>query len=959
MKGKLNGASQTKKRGFISVLMILLAFVVAGLTLGLYFLFKGHTHLDNSGEVEIVSAANKYTDAQKQQLKNSVAKFLGVDETNVPEEGTTARLKHDIRLEIAANAGEVFEKNDIPAASLDRVAYYLDSIGHYQVPSILSAIEYHDSEDKGEYFHFNVLGLLDIVTDVVNHVQNLRNELHDDLTTKQIINVALDLYGKGFEAREKYDDNFKVASNARMGEIIAELEALKKEFKTKYDAQTGSFFAGINNYEPEVEEGEEAPEVVSMFTELQTLGEGLDEKYADVEHEGSGVGSELLSNRMLGKIAEYIYQNYIDNPQMVHSGVGTLTITDPTVFGEEDVENNTLLKVWCERADFPTEKEAYEQFKQEIAAQDENFPLIYADFLNGFRVNKEGNITSYKGFLEICEEYMTELRDYYITKEKQEAQLLSESVRTAQNFVLKKYGELYNKKLKSVLRNVTNDVLRLADVGLGLTKVLNTTSLKSTIEKIADDKIDFNYDDIAEILREYAVSLEQKKVDGKFMKVSDEFYDVMYDLAYPLNEMYSTLYIAQRYVGDKVSQPLTIVKLATELVNITKDGAGKLENVVNTAYDAYIGLLTTLGRENGPLGPAYDTLTAIIHDVQAAQEAKAAAESAENQEATDPAQDGQNDPAQDPNAQDPNANEGEGQEQTGPHYELIDLIGSSGKLPLMLVDLINGSIGRDGVNLTKDQYIKIISTLGVFMQNGKDIIGSLMNQLKNPAKLPQAILDTFDDIEEYYADMVAWANGEEGKDGTSDMIELATTFMLDVFQEVANMNLDYSTITFKGFIEAALNTTTTTKYSMDPNGDMGDFILTDTDRTLYQIIEDALPGDNKNIVIGEGSAAISYRRGSQEAKEAVATFAAGFINNMVSTMLAEKYGMIVEILANGADIPAEMLDEMTKSTGFGVSEVLKIFLTDYDMTNYEYVASWIQELAAPMLKQLFSMLGKH
>ena len=27
MKGKLNGASQTKKRGFISVLMILLAFV--------------------------------------------------------------------------------------------------------------------------------------------------------------------------------------------------------------------------------------------------------------------------------------------------------------------------------------------------------------------------------------------------------------------------------------------------------------------------------------------------------------------------------------------------------------------------------------------------------------------------------------------------------------------------------------------------------------------------------------------------------------------------------------------------------------------------------------------------------------------------------------------------------------------------------------------------------------------
>lgn len=953
MKGKLNGASQTKKRGFISVLMILLAFVVAGLTLGLYFLFKGHTHLDNSGEVEIVSAANKYTDAQKQQLKNSVAKFLGVDETNVPEEGTTARLKHDIRLEIAANAGEVFEKNDIPAASLDRVAYYLDSIGHYQVPSILSAIEYHDSEDKGEYFHFNVLGLLDIVTDVVNHVQNLRNELHDDLTTKQIINVALDLYGKGFEAREKYDDNFKVASNARMGEIIAELEALKKEFKTKYDAQTGSFFAGINNYEPEVEEGEEAPEVVSMFTELQTLREGLIEKYPNLEAVISG---EMLDNSTLVGIAEHIYQNYIDNPQMVHSGVGTLTITDPTVFGEEDVENNALFKYWMsETFGGVDSKELYEQFKQEMAAQGESVPLFWADLLNGFRVNKEGNITSYKGFLEICEEYMTELRDYYITKEKQEAQLLSESVRTAQNFVLKKYGELYNKKLKSVLRNVTNDVLRLADVGLGLTKVLNTTSLKSTIEKIADDKIDFNYDDIAEILREYAVSLEQKKVDGKFMKVSDEFYDVMYDLAYPLNEMYSTLYIAQRYVGDKVSQPLTIVKLATELVNITKDGAGKLENVVNTAYDAYIGLLTTLGRENGPLGPAYDTLTAIIHDVQAAQEAKAAAESAENQEATDPAQDGQNDQTQDPNAQDPNANEGEGQEQDGPHYEFIDLIGSSGKLPLMLVDIINGSIGRDGIDLTEEQIIKMF-VIGAMGMDAKHLIGDIMGSIKDPMKLPQKLLDLIDKIGDQYAEGVdsIKAGGE-----LELLLNVYSTFLVDVFQEVANMNLDYSTITFKGFIEAVLNTTTTTKYSMDPNGDMGDFILTDTDRTLYQIIEDALPGNNQNIVIGEGTSAVSYKRGSQEAKDFVATFAAGFINNTVSTMLAEKYGMIVEILANGADIPAEMLDEMTKSTGFGVSEVLKIFLTDYDMTNYEYVASWIQELAAPMLKQLFSMLGKH
>lgn len=958
MKGKLNGATQTRKRGFISALVILLTFIVATFSLGLYFLFRGTHTSNNASQVEIVSAEGKYTDAQKAEIKNSLAKFLGVGEgVEVPEEGTSARLKYDIKLEVAEKAADVFQANKVSAANLSRVAFYLDSVGHFTSSSLLDALTYVEGEEgenegeNGGMVHVDVLTILDDLTEVINYIQNLRNAMHDDLTDDQIINITLDLIGKAFEARENNDDEFKLASNERMAQLIAELEQLKLDYAKKYDAETGSFFYGINEYQPEA-----GATAKSMFSELNALIELLQSRYSNVE-----IDIDVLRNEACDTIAGLIYERYINEPQMVHSGVGDLSVTDAESFKADDYEANEILRAWLDAT--AGNFEGNDEYKAWKEALGENDKKLYKDFLEGFTVTVgEGETqisVTYKGFLDICYQYMNELRDHHLTRERDEAALLSESVRTAQNYVVKQFGKLYNETFKSQLRSFTKATLNLTDAALGLTKILNTTGLKDTINKIATNTdVAVNYHDIEDMLAAYSDSLEAKKVDGKILTVTDEFYESLYEFTDPITNLYATLVITGKTTfanhNDSIKQLTNLIGTVNTVVGAIDELAAEIEIGVNKAYDGLVDLTKTLGEENGPFGALYDSLIAIVHDVQAAQERAAAeaaaAAAAAEAEAQEPAQQDPQDPQQDP--QQPGEGEGQQQEEKI-EYEFVNLLSRKGKFPLMLIEILNGTVGRDGLDLIAQDYVSLIAQVQAF----EAILSAVKNlPLNRPDQLISELPEIVEEIQSEVDDLHDAANDPE--DSNTKMINeylVVLDYLKDLMKEISDKNLDYSTITFKGLILELFTTQTKTFYTIDPSSG---FVKTDKERTFYGIVEYVYFGDanSKIIELSDGTLVTLYKN-DEDIQDTLAAAAAVYIQNKLGSMIEEKYAMIIEILANGIDLPAEMIDQYTM--GYG-TEVLQIFKADYDLTNYEFVASWIQELAPDFISGLLqALLSRH
>lgn len=979
MKGKFYGNTQTRKRGIISTIIILLAFAVAGFSLGLYFMLRGSHNSNSVGDIEIVSAEGKYTEEETQQLTNSLAKFLGVGEdVEVPDEGTGARLSYDIKLEVANSAAEVFEANGVSADRLTRVSYYLDSVGHYSGTPLLSLIKYVEHlqfsdmdylmeymankmnaendlngdnnneeitaedmfEEAGlegtEGFHFDVLGLLDAATDYINYIQNLRKEVKEDLTDDQIIGIILDLIGKGFEAREKVDDAFQDASNDRLGEYITAIEESKRELAIKYDLEHGVFFAGAdwNDYftvNPRAKDK-------TMFTEFNALRDALDEKY------DGHVGSDLLSNSTLQNIAGYIYERYINEPQMVHSGVGDLSVMDVNNFGLEDYEQNELFRLWAER--IFGDLESNEEYLEEKDQLSENEADQLKDFLEGFEViNANNKKVTYKGFLAICYQYMNELREQHLERERTEAALLAESTRSISNYIIKKIGESYNGAMKTELRNLTKAALNFTDAFLGLTKILNTTTLKSTINTISDAESELNYNDIAELIREYTITLEEKLVDGKIMTVSDEFYDGLLDLSYPINEMYATVSIVASYTNSGLRGVAMMIGTVSKLLDSVGEAAELVEHTVNQTYQAYLGVLRALGRENGPIGPAYDALTAIVNDVKNAIPEVEPEVDPDAEPAEDPDVDDQDAPV----VQDDEDEEGEEEVQSS-QYELIRLLGESGKLPLMFIELIDSSIGRDGINLTKENYQNIV----LFFMNAKEIINDLdiKYNMRNPQRLAQALLQVAMTYEDTFAE-----NREEFEESDyNDMLDFVE-FLMDIFKEIVDAKLDYSTVTFRNLIDTAFATKTKAYFTLDMNN--GGLVKTQTENTFYQMVENMVFGDSDEYVVGEGNTTQTIRRGTASAKDLIASFLTLTVENMATQMLEKYYGLLVNALAKGLTLPSATIDQMAQVVeDISVAEVLRIFILDYDLTNYEFVASWIQELAPPVLQQGFGMLGQ-
>lgn len=975
MKGKFYGNTQTRKRGIISTIIILLAFAVAGFSLGLYFMLWGSHNSNSVGDIEIVSAEGKYTEEETQQLTNSLAKFLGVGEdVEVPDEGTSARLSYDIKLEVAKSAADVFEANGVSADRLGRVSYYLESVGHYSGTPLLSLISYiehiqysdmdyiveymadkmnAENENNGddnyeaitgedvfdefagvEGFHFDVLGLLDAATDYINYIQNLRKEVKEDLTDDQIIGIILDLIGKGFEAREKVDDAFQDASNDRLGEYITAIEESKRELATKYDPEHGVFFAGAdwNDYftvNPRAKDK-------TMFTEFNALRDALDEKY------DNNVGSDFLSNSTIQNIAGYIYERYINEPQMVHSGVGDLSVTDVNSFGVEDYDQNELFRLWVERIFGSIESN--EEYLEEKDQLSENEAAQLQDFLEGFEViNANNKKVTYKGFLAICYQYMNELRELHLERERTEAALLAESTRSISNYIVKKIGESYNGAMKTELRNLTKAALNFTDAFLGLTKILNTTTLKSTINTISDEESELNYNDIAELIREYTITLEEKLVDGKIMTVSDEFYDGLLDLSYPINEMYATVSIVASYTGpDQFNDIAMMIGTVSKLLDSVGEAAELVEHTVNQTYQAYLGVLRALGRENGPIGPAYDALTAIVNDVKNAIPAVEPEVDPDAEPVEDPDVNDQDAPV----AQDDEDEEGEEEVQSS-QYELIRLLGESGKLPLMFIELIDSSIGRDGINLTKENY----ENIALFFFNAMTIWNQLdiKHNMSQPQRLAQKLLEvamTYEDV---------FAENREGFEESdyNDMLDFVE-FLMDVFKEIVDAKLDYSTVTFRNLIDAAFATKAKANFTFN-----GGLVKTQTANTFYQMIENMVFGDSDSLAVGEGNTQQTLKRGTASAKDFIASYLALTIENMATQLLENYYGLFVNALAKGLTLPSATIDQMAQvGEDISVAEVLRIFILDYDLTNYEFVASWIQELAPPVLQQAFGMLGQ-
>jgi len=753
MKGKIYKTGDSRKKTIAAVLYSVLAFIVAGLSLGLYFAFKGNAKTE---QTPVANDVNTYTAKQINDIEDSVKVLLGIDGVKDDEYNSYTereKLDYTIKSEVAINAAKVLSENKVSNDKVSAIVTFFKE-NTLKGSSILEAFEYTYGEE--DILNIDVIDLLDISSDYFNFVQNFRETfntpLYDEngkaitdketgeevkiLSDDQIVNIVLDLINVALDARNENDEAFKDANNTELDTYINEIAEGKLAWEEKYGRGK---LPGTDFY------NRDTAFYSNLADELETLRTNLLN-----ENPGSSPATfinNILSDEGIEAVVDSVREHIYDAED---SNYGWAFYTGETVFtynvnyfnteyrGKEtiDPESNGLLNDLLQALLYNENNKTYTSNTSSAVKLNSNGIFIAKDSENQELFNTIiGNYADPNSVLGIFDKYVSEVIGDIISRTIADANLMRASLYAIENYLFNKAEEGFNEG--GLIKSLTKFGIELEKSSLELTSFLNTTGLKDGIASIFEGTL--NKTDVAKTIQSNVKAMKAEKgKDGKYFTVSEDLYSDLYTAQQDIAEVYNIFSVISLVSKESTLAKVgNLVEVINDAIGVVVTGVEDVESIINNVYDGAIGVMSVLSDENGALSVGFDAIEAFISDVAYARgiyDQKIATDEKGNK------------------LKDENGNyiylyyDDEGEETTTEteypvagkyktkienstsveYFEefnghlLMDLFKESGELPLAIIEILNGALGKSGAYLTDAEIQRAIEIIyyGIGVVNG-------------------------------------------------------------------------------------------------------------------------------------------------------------------------------------------------------------------------------------------------